>query len=475
MVGTTKALFRNLNSRLRVPSRTVRMMCGSNHDGNLSVHITGKLTSGSSQEFMKKSLANAKESVLEAGVSRFDVLKRIELDAAAHEEFMLIEIYNDTNGPKYHKETSHYKTWRDGVAHMMAEQRVATKFRTIFPTEKHWYTASSAGSIDINTYSTGTGRMWSSSLEESFAARTSLLVVVVDIAVVAGTEDAFITASLDNCKHSVKEAGIHRFDLLQDMDDPTHFTLMEVYNSKDAPASHKDTVHYKRWTETVQHIMARPRTSAKYRTLFPEPLHWDNTVLDTHFSDSVKTHWSHISRPGLSSCAAGAETGFSFLSPKVIMGRGIASRSIKTAMIECDIRKPYLVTGSSGLSRYQNNLGESYSYLFDAPYYRVSSEPTINDAVIAVDEAKKKGCDGIIAIGGGSALDLGKAVSALYTNLGVVHDGKISNVYTFMESVGEGLYLYLSLFMTTISNPNPNPCPLSYPNKVSLLLLILYQ
>ena len=52
--------------------------------------------------------------------------------------------------------------------------------------------------------------------------------------------------------------------------------------------------------------------------------------------------------------------------------------------------------------------------------------------------APESKCDGIVAIGGGSALDLGKAVAALVTNIGTDVDGSISNIYTYLESVGEG-------------------------------------
>ena len=49
----------------------------------------------------------------------------------------------------------------------------------------------------------------------------------------------------------MKEAGIARFDVIQQADDPTKFVLVEVYKTADAPAAHKETAHYKRWRDAV--------------------------------------------------------------------------------------------------------------------------------------------------------------------------------------------------------------------------------
>jgi quinol monooxygenase YgiN len=82
--------------------------------------------------------------------------------------------------------------------------------------------------------------------------------------------DAFKRATLENASNSIKEAGVARFDVIQQVDDPTRFTLVEVYRTANAPAAHKDTAHYKRWSNTVMQMMAEPRQSVKYTNIFPE-------------------------------------------------------------------------------------------------------------------------------------------------------------------------------------------------------------
>jgi len=98
-----------------------------------------------------------------------------------------------------------------------------------------------------------------------------------------------------------------------------------------------------------------------------------------------------------------------------------------------------LVTGKGGLVRYNGLL----SSLMGGPTasYCVSGEPTVEDAIAAVEIAKKNNCDGILSVGGGSAIDLGKVVAALSTNLNTMHSSSSSSpstVYTYMEVVGEG-------------------------------------
>eukprot|EP00568_Trieres_chinensis_P007066 CAMPEP_0183307924 /NCGR_PEP_ID=MMETSP0160_2-20130417/19640_1 /TAXON_ID=2839 ORGANISM="Odontella Sinensis, Strain Grunow 1884" /NCGR_SAMPLE_ID=MMETSP0160_2 /ASSEMBLY_ACC=CAM_ASM_000250 /LENGTH=106 /DNA_ID=CAMNT_0025471645 /DNA_START=38 /DNA_END=354 /DNA_ORIENTATION=- len=95
------------------------------------------------------------------------------------------------------------------------------------------------------------------------------LCVHVFVSCKPGTEEAFLDASLENGRNSSKEEGVSRFDVIQQIDDPTKFVLVEVYKTPDAPAAHKETDHYKKWRETVADMMAEPRKAIKYRNKFP--------------------------------------------------------------------------------------------------------------------------------------------------------------------------------------------------------------
>ena len=99
-------------------------------------------------------------------------------------------------------------------------------------------------------------------------------IVLVHVHVKPESIEAFKLASIDNASNSVKEAGIARFDVIQQAEDPTRFTLVEVYKTADAPAAHKETAHYLRWRDTVAEMMAEPRQGVKYSNIFPSDESW---------------------------------------------------------------------------------------------------------------------------------------------------------------------------------------------------------
>ncbi len=101
-----------------------------------------------------------------------------------------------------------------------------------------------------------------------------MLITLVHIHVKAEYVDAFIEASLDNVRNSAQEPGIARFDFIQQADDPTRFTLIEVYWTDDAPAKHKETAHYLRWRDKVADMMVEPRVGVKYNAIFPDEKQW---------------------------------------------------------------------------------------------------------------------------------------------------------------------------------------------------------
>jgi autoinducer 2-degrading protein len=84
----------------------------------------------------------------------------------------------------------------------------------------------------------------------------------------------FKQATLENARNSVLEPGIARFDMVQQIDDPTRFILVEVYRTPEDPARHKETAHYRKWRDTVQDMMAEPRTSMKLNNIYPDDKGW---------------------------------------------------------------------------------------------------------------------------------------------------------------------------------------------------------
>lgn len=84
------------------------------------------------EAFRRATVENARNSVREPGVARFDVLQQADDPT----RFVLVEIYRTTEAPAQHKETAHYQTWRDTVAGMMAEPRTSVKYTNVFPDDE---------------------------------------------------------------------------------------------------------------------------------------------------------------------------------------------------------------------------------------------------------------------------------------------------------------------------------------------------
>jgi len=101
-----------------------------------------------------------------------------------------------------------------------------------------------------------------------------MLIVLVHVHVKEEFVDAFKTASMENARQSVNEPGIARFDVLEQLDDPSRYILVEVYRTADAPAKHKETAHYRKWRETVEPMMEEVRVSHKYENVFPDDTGW---------------------------------------------------------------------------------------------------------------------------------------------------------------------------------------------------------
>ena len=98
----------------------------------LFVHVHVHVKPEYVEAFKEATLANARASIREPGVARFDFTQQQDDPA----RFVLVEAYRTPEAPAAHKETAHYKVWRDAVAPMMAEPRASVKFNNLFPTDK---------------------------------------------------------------------------------------------------------------------------------------------------------------------------------------------------------------------------------------------------------------------------------------------------------------------------------------------------
>ena len=98
------------------------------------VHVHVSVKAHWVEAFRAASLENARHSLHEPGIARFDVVQNEEDPT----RFVLVEAYRTAEAVAQHKETAHYQKWRDAVAPMMAEPRTSVKFTNVFPDDAGW-------------------------------------------------------------------------------------------------------------------------------------------------------------------------------------------------------------------------------------------------------------------------------------------------------------------------------------------------
>jgi len=100
----------------------------------LIVHVFVHVKPEQVEAFRTASLENARNSIKEPGIARFDFIQQQD----GSTRFVLVEVYRTLEDPGRHKETAHYQKWRDTVSDMMAEPRSSIKYTNVFPDEQGW-------------------------------------------------------------------------------------------------------------------------------------------------------------------------------------------------------------------------------------------------------------------------------------------------------------------------------------------------
>jgi alcohol dehydrogenase class IV len=113
---------------------------------------------------------------------------------------------------------------------------------------------------------------------------------------------------------------------------------------------------------------------------------------------------------------------------RILFGEGRAA-GIPAEVAALGLRRVLLVTGRPREPHAALTAGLQALGIAAVPF-RVAGEPTVDLAREATARAREAGCDGVVALGGGSAIDAGKAVAALAANPGDVLD--------YLEVLGRG-------------------------------------
>lgn len=98
------------------------------------VHVYCHVKAERVEDFKQLTIENARNSVQEPGIARFDVMQHAEDPT----RFVLVEVYYSADDPALHRETAHYAAWAAGAQDMLAEPRSKAIFNGVFPDETGW-------------------------------------------------------------------------------------------------------------------------------------------------------------------------------------------------------------------------------------------------------------------------------------------------------------------------------------------------
>ena len=100
----------------------------------LVVHVHIKVKPDCIEAFKEVATTNARASLKEPGIARFDVVQQSDDPT----RFVLVEAYRSVEATTAHKATAHYAAWRDKMETLMAEPRYSVKYANIFPADPDW-------------------------------------------------------------------------------------------------------------------------------------------------------------------------------------------------------------------------------------------------------------------------------------------------------------------------------------------------
>lgn len=80
------------------------------------------------EAYKAATLENARQTVLEAGILRFDVFQ----DAKDPTHFSLFEVYRDLQAREYHLQTPHFLAWKEVALQSFARKGNGDEFEAIF-------------------------------------------------------------------------------------------------------------------------------------------------------------------------------------------------------------------------------------------------------------------------------------------------------------------------------------------------------
>ena len=98
------------------------------------VHVFAQVKPDCMAAFCEATIENARHSVQEPGVVRFDFIQQRDDPT----QFVLVEVYRTEADTVSHKRTAHYAKWQTTVEELLAQPRSRIFYQNIFPEDENW-------------------------------------------------------------------------------------------------------------------------------------------------------------------------------------------------------------------------------------------------------------------------------------------------------------------------------------------------
>ncbi len=229
------------------------------------VMVRFKLKADKVNDFLANAVLDAKGSVLtEPGCRRFDVIQ----DNNDPTTVAFCEVYDSAEAFEDHKTRPHFKTWAANTKDMIVpDQTYVAECRSLFPQGRgpRWadpWSSSRPDAADHPHFQNG-----------------GLMVLWVPLPVKPEKVNDFILSAFGDCVGSTREEpGCLRFDMYQDMKNPSDLFFYEVYVNPAAFDYHAKTPHIAKWRDTVKDWYARERTGVvRGKNIWPaDNWHWSS-------------------------------------------------------------------------------------------------------------------------------------------------------------------------------------------------------
>jgi autoinducer 2-degrading protein len=234
------------------------------------VMVRFKVNKDKVDDFLRESVQDAKGSVLtEPGCRRFDVIQ----DDQDPTMVAFTEVYDSAAAFEDHKTRPHFKTWAANVNGMHDGKPYVAECRSLFPQGETVQHSQWRAVVDP----------WSSyrpdAADNAHFQAGSLKVLWVPLPVKPEKVNDFIQSALGDCVGSTgEEPGCLRFDMYQDIKNPSDLFFYEVYANGPAFDYHAKTPHIAKWRDTVKDWYARERTGVvRGHNVWPaDNWHWSS-------------------------------------------------------------------------------------------------------------------------------------------------------------------------------------------------------